>query len=64
MLGQADAQAPGHQHPEHEHGVGRPDVQELPVERVVPPRGYVCFTMSNLAFVDHWVATDNLKDPS
>lgn len=31
---------PGHQHSEHERGAGRPDVQELPVQRSLPSRRY------------------------
>lgn len=56
----------GCQHPEHERRTGRTDVQELPVERALPPRGYVSLylTVWLLASRLTAAATENLKDPS
>lgn len=36
----------GRQHPEYERRTGRTDVQELPIERVIPSRGYVSLQLS------------------
>lgn len=57
---------PADQCPEHERGACGPDVQELPIERLIPPRRFDAIPFAYQGRLTHPlpVATDNLESPS